>query len=99
LDLATFVGNPEVIQFLTDHNVPPSFTAAVLSNNLPAVSFFALSGHAPFNNLFPTAEGSVVLECSEFHGHYQVCHFLLERDCRSESWQSPLRISILSISV
>jgi ankyrin repeat protein len=99
LDLARFVGNDQIVSFLKSRNAPSSFLAAALSNKLPAISFFVLSPDSAFRKLLLTQEGPAALECASSVGNYKVCHFLLERGCRSESWQTLLRIAVLSKSV
>jgi ankyrin repeat protein len=99
LDLARFLRDDSIVAFLDGHSALSSFKAAAFTNNLPAVSFFALSPESPFFGDLSTEEARTALEIAASMGHYQICHFLLERGCAPVSWGDLLRIGVLSASV
>ena len=101
LDLAKYVGDDQLAEFLRSKGALSGLHAAALSNNMPAISFFATSKISPYAGKINGPEGQQALKYAACRGNYQICHFLMEMGVVPDNSgkDGVLTLAVLSYSI
>ena len=101
LDLAKYVGDTQIAEFLEKKGALSSLRAAALSNNMPAISFFATSKFSPYAGKINSEDGQAALKYAACRGNYQICHYLMEMGVQPDNSgkDGVLTLAVLSYSI